>query len=97
VVLVVPLLIETGSYANMVDRVLVVDCPLEMQIERAMRRSGLSREEVEAIVRAQASRTERLSGADDVLVNDGDLRALREKVQQLNCAYLRLAGAGARQ
>lgn len=93
-VLVVPLLIETGAYADVVDRVLVVDCPVEMQIERVMRRSGLSREEVEAIVRTQASRTERLSKADDVLVNDADLCALRDKVQQLDRAYLTLAGAG---
>jgi dephospho-CoA kinase len=97
VVLVVPLLVETGAYAGMLGRVLVVDCPVETQVARAMRRSGLARDEVEAIVRAQASRSERLARADDVLVNDGDLCALRAKVRQFHLAYLALAGASAGQ
>jgi dephospho-CoA kinase len=97
VLLVVPLLIEAGGYAGVVDRVLVVDCPPEMQIERAMRRSGLAREEVESIMRTQAPRSERLARADDVLMNDSDLRALREKVAQLHHAYLSLSGTGATQ
>jgi dephospho-CoA kinase len=91
VVLVVPLLIESGGYSEVIDRVLVVDCPEEMQIERVIRRSGLRRDEVEAIVRAQAPRKRRLAGADDVLTNDGDLDALRSGVSRLHRAYLELA------
>ena len=93
VVLVVPLLIESGGYSEVIDRVLVVDCPEEMQIERVMRRSGLRRDEVEAIVRAQAPRKRRLAGADDVLTNDGDLDALRSGVSRLHREYLELARA----
>jgi dephospho-CoA kinase len=92
VILVVPLLVETGGYSDVVDRVLVVDCPEETQIARAMRRSGLSRDEVEAILRAQATREQRLAGADDVLSNAGDLDNLRRSVERLHREYLALAG-----
>jgi dephospho-CoA kinase len=92
VILVVPLLVETGGYSDVVDRVLVVDCPEETQIARAMRRSGLSRDEVEAILRAQATREQRLAGADDVLSNAGDLDNLRRGVERLHREYLALAG-----
>ncbi|HWQ37463.1 MAG TPA: dephospho-CoA kinase [Burkholderiales bacterium] len=91
VVLVVPLLIETGAYRDIADRILVVDCPEELQIERVMRRSGLERSAVEAILRAQASRTQRLVKADDVLVNDGPVEALIPAISALHEKYLELA------
>lgn len=92
VVLVVPLLVETGAYADVIDRILVVDASEEVQLARVMRRSGLSRAEAEAILRAQASRHERLGRADDVLSNDGPVAALDPAIRSLHRQYLALAG-----
>lgn len=91
VVYVVPLLIESGGYRGRVDRVLVVDCPEEMQVERVRRRSGLSDEEARAIVMAQAPRAERLAAADDVIDNSGTLEALRGQVEALHAKYAAMA------
>ena len=93
VILVVPLLVETAGYEDIVDRVLVVDSPEDVQVARVRRRDGLSTDEVEAILRAQASRQQRLARADDVLTNDGDLGSLRGGVERLHREYLALAGA----
>jgi dephospho-CoA kinase len=93
VILVVPLLVETAGYEDIVDRVLVVDSPEDVQVARVRRRDGLSTDEVEAILRAQASRQQRLARADDVLTNDGDLGSLRAGVERLHREYLALAGA----
>lgn len=86
-VLMVPLLVESGSYRERVDRVVVVDCPVETQIQRVMARSGLSRAEVMRIIASQATREERLAAADDVIDNDGTLEHLRQQVAQLDAAY----------
>jgi dephospho-CoA kinase len=94
VVLVVPLLIETGGYAMLVDRILVIDSPEHLQIERVMRRNRLRPEAIEAILRAQASRSERLARADDVLINDGTVAALKTGVEKLHRKYLALAADG---
>lgn len=93
-ILGVPLLLETGGYPDLVRRVLVVDCPEEMQIARVMQRSGLQRAAVEAIMATQMPRQARLSRADDVLSNDSDLASLRNGVERLHRIYLGLAGAG---
>ena len=91
VVLVVPLLIESGSYRNRVQRVAVVDCPEEMQVARVMARSGLSSAEARAIMSAQASRRERLATADDVVDNSGGLSELRAQIERLHGMYLKLS------
>jgi dephospho-CoA kinase len=91
VVLVVPLLFETGACRDLVQRVLVVDCDEERQLTRAMHRSRLSAAEVRAIMAAQLPRAERVGHADDVLDNDGDMEALRRQVTQLHAKYLMLA------
>lgn len=91
VVLVVPLLIESGTYRSRCDRVLVVDCSEETQVRRVMARSGLAAEEVRAIMTTQVSRTQRLAAADDVIDNDGDLAALRAQVERLHRLYLAMA------
>jgi dephospho-CoA kinase len=91
VVLVVPLLVETGDYRQRVDRVCVVDCPEETQLARVMARSGLARAEVEAILTAQATRTQRLAAADDVIDNTSGLEALDAQVAALHAKYLQLA------
>jgi dephospho-CoA kinase len=88
VVLVVPLLVESNAYRDVADRVLVVDCPEAIQIERTMRRSGLAREQVERIVQAQAPRSARLALADDVVVNDAGLDQLTAEVERLHARYL---------
>lgn len=85
--LVVPLLVESGGRAGDVDRVLVVDCPTEVQIERVMRRNGLSRERVATILGAQASRAQRLAAADDVIDNGGVPDALDAQVETLHRRY----------
>lgn len=88
---VVPLLVET-NFAQLVDRVLVIDADETSQIERAMRRSQLSRETVEKIMAAQASRAERLARADDVIPNIGHRAELEQHVERLHRHYLALAG-----
>jgi dephospho-CoA kinase len=90
-ILVVPLLIETGSYRDVVDRTLVVDCGEARQIERVKSRSGLAEDEVRAIIAAQIDRKRRLEHADDVLNNDSDINALRLAVQRLHQRYLTMA------
>jgi dephospho-CoA kinase len=91
VLLVVPLLLESGRYLPLLQRVLVVDCEPEVQVRRAMTRSGLTREAVAAIMAAQIDRPARLAGADDVIDNSGDELSLRAQVERLHTAYLRLA------
>jgi dephospho-CoA kinase len=90
---VIPLLVETGGYRDVLDRVLVVDCPEALQIARVAARSGLARDEAKAILAAQAGRAERLAAADDVIVNTGTREALRAEVARLHRHYLALAAA----
>ena len=90
-VLVVPLLLETGAYQEMVKRVLVVDCDERLQIARTMQRAALTEEQVRAIMASQLPRKVRLAGADDIIVNNGGLDDLRPSVQTLHQAYLALA------
>jgi dephospho-CoA kinase len=90
VVLVIPLLFETDQ-ADMADRVLVVDCEESIQIHRASARDGQSREQIQQILDAQVDRNTRLSGADDVIENNGNLARLREAVELVHRNYLALA------
>lgn len=90
-VYVVPLLVESGRWKSRVDRVLVVDCPESLQVERVMRRNQLPVAQVEAIMAAQASRSQRLAIADDVIVNDGERLHVESAVDRLHADYLRLA------
>lgn len=91
VVHVVPLLIESPDYRSRVDRVLVVDCPEEIQVARVRARSALSEDEVRSIIRTQVSRAERLAAADDVIDNHGPIDALRKQVAALHKKYLQFA------
>lgn len=91
--LVVPLLIETGAYRERVDRILVVDCDEAVQISRVMARSGLTADEVRAIMANQASRAERRAAADDLLLNNDGLPALLPQIKSLHQRYLALAAA----
>jgi len=89
-VLVIPLLVE-GGRRQLVNRVLVVDCTEEQQIERLMRRDGETRQNAARALAAQATRDERLAAADDVIVNDRDPAKLVELVAGLDRKYRRLA------
>lgn len=91
VLLVVPLLVETGSYADLLDRVLVVDCDPVRQVERAMSRDKMTEVQALAMLAAQATRAARLAMADDVLDNSGPQASLVERVRQLHAQYLELA------
>lgn len=90
-ILVSPLLIESGQYRT-VQRLLVIDAPQQLQIERTLRRDGSSLEQIQAILKVQAQREDRLSHADDVLVNDRDHAWLKSEVERLHHFYLSLNG-----
>jgi len=96
VVVIVPLLFETGAYRDLIQRVLVIDCSEEEQITRAMQRSGLEEREVRAIIAAQLPRAERLKRADHVLDNSAGLDALRQQVDAAHLKFLALAKSAAR-
>lgn len=87
---VVPLLIESGNWLSLLDYLLVVDCPEEVQIERVMHRSKLSRNEVKKILEAQASRQERIAHADMVIKNQGSLDSLQAEVLKLHQKILQI-------
>jgi dephospho-CoA kinase len=89
-VLAVPLLIET-DFTELVDRILVVDCPRETQIERVMARDKVHRGAAESVLAAQTSRAARLSAADDVIDNGGSLEDTRNQVAIVHRRYLDLA------
>ena len=89
-ILVSPLLVETEQ-RRLCNRVLVVDVPVALQIERTVARDDTSAEQVRAIIAAQADRDTRLASADDVIVNDGGLDALDREVEALHERYLAAA------
>ncbi len=91
-IIVVPLLVETGSYRDKVQRILVIDCDETQQISRTMSRSKLDEQTVRDIMAIQAFRQERLTHADDVITNNQDLTFLQKQVDDLHKKYLTLAG-----
>jgi dephospho-CoA kinase len=90
-ILVSPLLLETSQH-QMVQRVLVIDVPEALQIERTVLRDKTNEEQVRAILKAQTTREHRLSQADDVIVNDRDPAWLKSEVERLHHFYLTLRG-----
>ncbi len=93
VILVIPLLAESGRQWRQ-DRVLLVDVPEALQIERLVRRDHCSKAEAEVALAAQASRRERLALADDIILNTGEREALARAVRELHDKYLAVAAAG---
>ena len=85
--MVSPLLLETEqkSYCSFV---LVVDVPEESQIARTAKRDGVSEEQVKNIISAQIDREKRLEQADEIIINDGSMEDLKEKVMVLHAKYL---------
>lgn len=91
-VIVVPLLVES-PLRNTLDRIVVVDCPEDVQLERLLARDAESSQQARRIIQSQASRAERLSIADDVIVNDGSIDDAKCRVRALHDRYLEFAAA----
>lgn len=91
-VLMSPLLLEVGLRPR-VQRVLVIDVPEALQLQRVQSRDGQSAAQIKAIMAAQLGRAARLAQADDVLCNDGSLAALQQGVERLHAQYLVFSGA----
>ena len=89
-VFVVPLLIESGSWAKLIDYLVVVDCPEETQIQRVMQRNNMTRSDVENILKAQTSRNVRLAAANAVIENQGSLDVLKSEVLSLHQQLLKI-------
>ena len=88
-ILVSPLLLETNQQ-DFCSKVLAVDVPVETQVERTLKRDGVSKEQVQAIINSQISRNDRLNLADEVIVNDGTLEDLEIAVKVLHEKFLSL-------
>lgn len=84
----IPLLLET-QMTDLVDRILVIDCPVATQIERVENRDGLSAEQISRIIASQVSRKTRLARADDIIDNSKPARQLAEQVKKLHNLYLK--------
>jgi dephospho-CoA kinase len=95
-ILSIPLLVERNLGAS-VDRVLLVDCEEQLQLRRVQVRDGVTLAQARAILTAQASRAARQAVADDVIVNDGDLARVRDRVETLHALYGTLARERLRQ
>lgn len=88
VIFVVPLLLESKTWRERVTRVVVIDCPEEVQVARVMARNSLSEQQVRAIMASQATRAERLAAADDVITNAGEIEQLRPQIARLHADYM---------
>ncbi len=86
--IVIPLLVETGDYDELLDRVLVVDAPEAAQLQRLRERDGIDEPLARAMLAAQASRAARLARADDVIDNSGAPAALADQVERLHRRYM---------
>lgn len=86
---VIPLLIE-GHFQHLVDRLLVVDAPTELQIQRTKMRDKKDEAAIQAIIHSQSTREEKLAAADDIIINDGSLEKLEKAVYSLHQKYLGL-------
>ncbi len=89
-IIAIPLLVE-GGQLEIADRILVIDTPEALQLQRAMQRDHQSEAEIRAIISSQASRNARLAVADDIIHNDGSLEHLQQQVTALHQKYLSIA------
>ncbi len=88
---VIPLLAESERAGDF-DRVLLVDCDERLQRSRLAQRDGNSAELIEAALKSQATRAQRLALADDLIVNEAEPAALAPRVRELHAQYLQMAG-----
>lgn len=87
-ILAIPLLFESDRYLKVINRSLVIDSNPEIQIARASKRDGLSEADIQKIIDIQISREKRNSLADDVILNNGSIKELREKIKQVHEKYI---------
>ena len=92
-IIVVPLIFETNS-SKIYDRILVIDCDVDVQISRTSKRDNQTKSDIENIINKQATREQRLSIADDVIVNNGSLDLLRNEVLKIHKKYLEIVKNG---
>ena len=92
-IIVVPLIFETNS-SKIYDRILVIDCDVDVQISRTSKRDNQTKSDIENIINKQATREQRLSIADDVIVNNGSLDLLRNEVLKIHKKYLEIIKNG---
>ena len=92
-IIVVPLIFETNS-SKIYDRVLVIDCDVDVQISRTIKRDDQTKSETKKIINKQATREQRLSIADDVIVNNGSLDLLSNEVLKIHKKYLEIVKNG---
>jgi len=92
-IIVVPLIFETNS-SKIYDRVLVIDCDVDVQISRTSKRDNQTKSDIKNIVNKQATREQRLSIADEVIVNNGSLDLLRNEVLKIHKKYLEIIKNG---
>ncbi|SFL57858.1 dephospho-CoA kinase [Nitrosomonas communis] len=91
ILIIVPLLLEAKAFHELVHRILVIDCTEQLQISRTIARSKLDEQEIHAIMATQVSRKERLTQADDIIINDQDLDHLHKQIEILHLKYLALS------
>ncbi len=89
VILAIPLLDKNSIYNAIIDSVLVIDCEEAIQVQRVKQRSNLDEQQIKKIIHAQMPRQERLAMADDIIENNGNINALRQKVNQLHQKYIK--------
>jgi dephospho-CoA kinase len=90
-VLVIPLLVEKQGWQSLLDATLVVDCDPDLQVQRVQTRSGLEKNQIFQIMKAQANRQDRLKMASHVIENNGDYASLLSKVEDLHKTFHDLA------
>ena len=89
-IIMVPLIFETNSM-NQYQRILVVDCDEEIQISRAAKRDNSSKEDIKKILNSQATREERLSIANEVILNNSSIKSLQMEVLRVHQIYMDLS------
>lgn len=87
-ILVIPLLFESPRYSPHINRILVIDCDEQIQVERVKKRSSLPESQIMQIIKTQTSRKQRLELADDVIENNGNVDELREKIILIHKKYI---------
>ena len=92
-IIVVPLIYETSS-SELYDRILVIDCDVDIQIERTSKRDNQTISQIENILDKQATREERISIADEVILNDGSIEHLRKSVLNIHKKYMEIVKNG---
>jgi dephospho-CoA kinase len=87
-ILAIPLLFESDRYLKIINRSLVIDSDTEIQIARASKRDGLSHADIQKIINVQMPREKRNALADDIILNDGLIEELKEKIKQVHERYI---------